>query len=193
MSKTVVCLGDSNTYGYDPRGTFGGRYPADVRWTAQLVQTGQYVIHNLGENGREIPHTPFALDLLARQLDALQPFDGICILLGANDLLCGASPTQAAARMEELLDMLAGYGMPLLLLAPPRFAPGDWVTDTNLIDASAQLADYYRMLAAVRSLSFVDAGTWGIPLCFDGVHFTGEGHQRFAKHAQQTFADAFGI
>ena len=28
----VICFGDSNTYGYDPRGYFGGRYNADCRW-----------------------------------------------------------------------------------------------------------------------------------------------------------------
>lgn len=191
MGKTVVCLGDSNTYGYDPRGAFGGRYPAEVRWTAQLDRTGQYLIHNLGENGREIPHTRFACDLLARQLDTLRPFDGMCILLGANDLLCGASPVQAAARMENLLDILDGYGVPLLLLAPPRFVPGDWMPGQSLIDASAQLAGYYRTLAADRGLAFADTGAWDISLCFDGVHFTEAGHRRFAAQAQAAFAAAF--
>ena len=28
----VICFGDSNTYGYDPRGYFGGRYDGDNRW-----------------------------------------------------------------------------------------------------------------------------------------------------------------
>ena len=28
----VICFVDSNTYGYDPRGYFGGRYEADFRW-----------------------------------------------------------------------------------------------------------------------------------------------------------------
>ena len=27
----VICFGDSNTYGYDPRSYFGGRYPRDSR------------------------------------------------------------------------------------------------------------------------------------------------------------------
>lgn len=192
MPKTILCIGDSNTYGYDPRGAFGGRYPTDVRWTARLEQSGAWVIHNLGENGREIPHSPFSIKLLAQQLDALRPWDGLCILLGANDLLCGASPAGAAARMDTLLDQLTGYGAPILLLAPPRFVPGDWVTDANLIDASAQLAGYFRTLAADRGLAFADASDWDIPLCFDGVHFTEEGHRRFAMHAQEIFADAFG-
>ena len=28
----VICYGDSNTYGYDPRSWLGGRYDADSRW-----------------------------------------------------------------------------------------------------------------------------------------------------------------
>ena len=38
----VICFGDSNTYGYDPRGYFGGRYDADSRWVDILAaNTGQ--------------------------------------------------------------------------------------------------------------------------------------------------------
>lgn len=32
----ILCIGDSNTYGYDPRSFFGDRYPEDVRWTDNL-------------------------------------------------------------------------------------------------------------------------------------------------------------
>ncbi len=28
----IICFGDSNTYGYDPRSYLGGRYDADNRW-----------------------------------------------------------------------------------------------------------------------------------------------------------------
>ena len=27
----IACLGDSNTYGYDPHSPFGGRYPYEIR------------------------------------------------------------------------------------------------------------------------------------------------------------------
>lgn len=37
----VICFGDSNTYGYDPRGYFGGRYEGDSRWVDILsAETG---------------------------------------------------------------------------------------------------------------------------------------------------------
>lgn len=192
MAKQIMCIGDSNTWGYDPRGFGGGRYPAAVRWTARLDSQSGWVIHNLGENGREIPHSAFALRLLGQQLDALAPFDGICLMLGSNDLLCGASPAAAAVRMENLLDRLGAYGAPLLLIAPPRFCSGTWVAEEGLLDASARLAGLYRTLAQDRTVAFADAGGWDIPLAFDGVHFTEEGHVKFAERVQAAFAQAFG-
>ena len=32
----ILCFGDSNTYGYDPRSFLDDRYPADVRWNPDL-------------------------------------------------------------------------------------------------------------------------------------------------------------
>ena len=40
----VICFGDSNTYGYDPRGPFGSRY--DRPWPDLLAElTGWQVIN----------------------------------------------------------------------------------------------------------------------------------------------------
>ena len=33
----VMCLGDSNTYGFDPRSYIGDRYPAECRWVDILA------------------------------------------------------------------------------------------------------------------------------------------------------------
>lgn len=35
--REILCYGDSNTYGYDPREPLGGRYPTAVRWTGRLA------------------------------------------------------------------------------------------------------------------------------------------------------------
>lgn len=50
--KKILCIGDSNTYGYDPRSYIGGRYPEGVRWTSCLSDS--FVI-NRGLNGMKIP------------------------------------------------------------------------------------------------------------------------------------------
>lgn len=51
----AICFGDSNTYGYDPRGYFGGRYDADSRWVDILAAETDWTGYNMGQNGREIP------------------------------------------------------------------------------------------------------------------------------------------
>ena len=50
----VICFGDSNTYGYDPRGYFGGRYDADSRWVDILAAETGWTVRNMGQNGREM-------------------------------------------------------------------------------------------------------------------------------------------
>ena len=42
----ILCFGDSNTYGYDPRGYFGGRY--DDRWPEVLAALTGWDVVNLG-------------------------------------------------------------------------------------------------------------------------------------------------
>ena len=51
----VICFGDSNTYGYDPRCYFGGRYDADSRWVDILATETGWTVYNMGQNGQEIP------------------------------------------------------------------------------------------------------------------------------------------
>ena len=76
----VICFGDSNTYGYDPRGYFGGHYDADSRWVDILAKKTGWTICNMGQNGREIPSStlPFPADT-----------DLLIVMLGTNDLLQG--------------------------------------------------------------------------------------------------------
>lgn len=52
----VICFGDSNTYGYDPRGYFGGRYDAGSRWVDILAAETGWTVCNMGEMvGRSRP------------------------------------------------------------------------------------------------------------------------------------------
>ena len=90
----IICFGDSNTYGYDPRSYLGGRYDADSRWADILVEETGWTVCNMGQNGREIPAT--APDFPADT-------DLLIVMLGINDLLQGRSPEQAAERLNRFL------------------------------------------------------------------------------------------
>lgn len=166
----LLCFGDSNTYGYDPRSYFGCRYPAKVRWTDQLAEETGWEILNCGMNGQSIPGRP------------IQPpaADVLLVMLGSNDLLGGCSAEEAAARMEQFLTPLCSEYRHILLIAPPPMKYGDWVTEERLLTDSVRLAACYRVLAERLCIHFADAGAWNVALTYDGVHFSEAGHKSFA-------------
>ena len=165
----VICFGDSNTYGYDPRGYFGGRYGADCRWVDILAAETGWTISNMGQNGREIPVAAPAFPV---------DTDLLIVMLGTNDLLQGRSPEQAAERLERFLSGISLDRSKTMLIAPPPMAMGEWVPSPQLIEDSRTYARLYQALAEWLGIRFADAGD--IPLAYDGVHFTEQGHKNFA-------------
>ncbi len=167
----VICFGDSNTYGYDPRGYFGGRYDGDNRWVDILAAETGWTVYNMGQNGREIP---VAAPTFSADTDLL------IVMLGTNDLLQGCSPEQATERLERFLATVPLDRSKILLIAPPPVALGAWVQNPQLIDGSRTFARLCQDLAEQMGIRFVDTGKWDIPLAYDGVHFTEQGHKAFA-------------
>ena len=167
----IICFGDSNTYGYDPRGYFGGRYDGDSRWVDILASETGWTVSNMGENGREIPS---AAPVLPEDTDLL------IIMLGTNDLLQGRSPEQAAEKLNRFLSGISLDRNKILLIAPPPVQLGAWVPNQQLIDDSRTFAQLCQTLAEHLGIRFADAGKWNIPLAYDGVHFTEQGHRAFA-------------
>lgn len=177
----ILCFGDSNTYGYDPRSYFGSQYPTEHRWVDLLAQKLGCDAVNAGENGREIPEGEGELMRFEMMLARHDPVDLLVIMLGTNDLLQGDPPEVVARRMEAFLEHIPLERSKILLIAPPPMQRGAWVPSKSLIDASTALNREYEALCARLGIGFADARTWDIPLTFDGVHFSEEGHGDFAE------------
>lgn len=164
----VICFGDSNTWGYDPRARFGECY--SLRWTDILAEKTGWNVINEGVNGREVPTEPAIIP---------SDIDLFLVMLGTNDLLQLDTPEAAANRMEVFLSQ--SDPTKIVLIAPPPMIWGEWVQDQELIDDSIRLAALYKDLAMKLGIRFLNADLWKVPLCFDGVHFTEEGQQVFAN------------
>lgn len=167
----VICFGDSNTYGYDPRSFFGARYETSNRWVDILRNKTGWTVSNQGENGREIPCSskPFP-----------EETDLLIIMLGTNDLLQGHSAESVAGKMERFLLSISLSPDKILLVAPPPLSPGEWVKSQGLLDASRALSEHYSIISHRLGISYTNSGSWNIDLAYDGVHFTEQGHRDFA-------------
>ena len=119
----VLCFGDSNTYGYDPRGFLGDRYPAEYRWCDLLAEKTGWEVINAGANGRDIPSD----DGIFRLLERYAPVDVLLVMLGTNNLLEGMQPDQTAAKMDAFLDGVIPRCKKVLLVSPPPMVRGAWV------------------------------------------------------------------
>lgn len=169
----LVCFGDSNTWGYDPRSYFGDRYPESYRWPDLIARKTGWDVVNMGSNGQEIPNKsqifPDNMDLLA-------------VMLGTNDLLQGNSAEDTGMRM---LRFLAGINCPrenIVLIVPPPMRYGEWVRETALLEESNKLSECYRKVAASVGVHYLDTVSWNISMAYDGVHFSESGHISFSDN-----------
>ena len=48
-----------------------------------------------------------------------------------------------------------------------------------------KLSPAYHRLAVKYDVLFADAGTWQIPMAYDHVHLSEEGHRVFARHMEK--------
>ena len=164
----VICFGDSNTFGYNPCDRCGEPYHR--RWTEILAENTGWQVINQGVNGREVPDEPVCIPV---------DTDLYLVMLGTNDLLQLDTPEATAQRMETFLS--GGDPRKLVVIAPPAMVPGEWVQDEELIGDSLRLAELYEALCDRLGVRFVNAQGWNVPLAHDGVHFTLEGQETFAR------------
>ncbi len=203
--KRIACLGDSNTYGFDPLGTPEKRYPPDSRWPDILARETGWTVFNLSENGRKIP-VPTAerrddltiADALSKIEETL-PLDLLVIMLGSNNIesclkkayikeawtgqnAVSETSGRICQRMRCFMKELKARfpKLPTLLISPPKlFLLAEY---QDVVD---KLQPLYRNAAEKYGMFFASAYAWDIPLSTDGVHFSAEGHSLFAEKLQK--------
>lgn len=195
MNKALF-YGDSNVYGYDPRGMTGGRYPVTERWS-ELIATelyGTWRIFNDGMNGRIIPENPYSLLALDKVVLEYSPLDLFAVMLGVNDLLGMATPEAdvVARRMRDFIEResrraeFLDNNTAILIISPPGILSH---MDDFLLECEAQrrrLATQMNIIAQEFGAFFVDAGEWDLDMAFDGIHLSEEGHRTFADRMIET-------
>lgn len=199
--KTVLCYGDSLTWGYNPDGP--SRHAFEDRWPSVLQEelgasveiiadglngrTTAYDDHLAGEDRNGARTLPVALG-------AHSPLDLVVIMLGANDMkpwIHGNAfvSRHGMARLAQIVRthpyQLDASAPKLLIVSPPPISETDNVDFTAAfaggIEASAHLAGQYAVLAEEIGCAFFDAGTVAKTSPLDGIHLDAENTRKIGK------------
>jgi lysophospholipase L1-like esterase len=211
--KSILCFGDSLTWGYNAIGP--GRHALEDRWPSVLqVQLGQGV-HVIAEglNGRTTAFDDHLSDadrngarVLPTLLQTHAPLDLVIILLGSNDMKPWIHGHSLPARygMARLIGIVRGHVYPIsakapqvLIVAPPMLCATDNVEFDEMFgrryEASRQLAVQYAALAQETGCSFFDAGQVAKTTPVDGVHLDAENTRAIGKALVPVVKNLLGI
>ena len=196
--STVLCYGDSNTFGMRAMRSAGdrSRFRSHARWPGQVAEALKPNVRVLCEGlpGRTTVHDDpvegehkNGLRVLPAILESHWPLDVVALMLGTNDLKTrfAVTPADIARSVERLLAVIAGSAAgpdgaapKVLLIAPPPITETGWLAGHLARGAafSHHLADAYGDLAARRGIAFLDARGVAEVDPMDGVHMTEAGH-----------------
>lgn len=200
--KTILCYGDSNTYGINPDWVKTGvfiRHGMDVRWPMRLqTLLGQdWRILEEGLNGRttvfDDPTFPgrSGLEFFRVCLESHAPLDGVIIMLGTNDTkpMFGASPMEIATGLGRLIQcakdpFLSSFGSPKKILiacpVPLGMAATKFIGDAAQVEKSKKLAPAFEMIARQYGCDFIDLAPIAKTAPEEGIHLPAEAHAAIA-------------
>ncbi|MCC6458625.1 MAG: SGNH/GDSL hydrolase family protein [Caldilineaceae bacterium] len=196
--KTVLCYGDSNTWGCNPANE--ERFGLDVRWPGILRTTlgTDYWVVEEGLSGRTtVWDDPIEGDKNGKtQLPSIlythHPFELIIIMLGTNDLKMRFSVpaydiANGAGVLVDIVNKSGcgpnGSAPQVLLVAPPPIATlKDFFADIfEAADTkSRRFAHEYERVAKLYGCHFLDAGSIIVSSEQDGIHLDASEHAKLA-------------
>ena len=206
MKKTVLCYGDSNTFGYNP--VNGLRYPLDVLWTGRLgrMLVNDWQVIEEGCNGRttiyDDPDDGWknGLDYLRPCLNSHKPIDVVILMLGSNDLkqTFRLSVEEIAAGVQTLVKVILsftlerqGFQPKIILVSPPEIGPNmihspfGYAFSADACAKSKQFSIYYQQVAKQTGCIFFDAAQYVRPSDIDSLHLMPDAHAVLAEQLLQ--------
>jgi lysophospholipase L1-like esterase len=206
--RTILCYGDSNTWGYNPK--TGDRFSRDDRWTGILRwELGEdYLIIEEGLNGRTtvwddpIEGYKNGREYLIPCLETHKPLDLVIILLGTNDLKVRFSVSAydiangAGVLVDIVMRSQSGRenGSPeVLLMAPPPISKlTEFAEMFHGAEAkSLRFSQHYTRVAAEQGCHFLDTSQFIVSSELDGIHFEADEHGKLGKAVAEAVRNIF--
>jgi len=199
--KTVLCYGDSNTWGYhakeDNRFDWHTRYPGVL---SRLLGEEYHVIED-GLCGRTTQYEsdiePYVNGKLAAELAAEihAPLDYAVIMLGTNDCkdMYGAGIEDIRRGIEEIGLCFEQKGAKILIIAPVPMrglekSPFYHEFGVYAEEKSLLLSEAYAQLAHEKNWLYLDADKIVVPGEFDHIHLEAKAHSQLAEAVFQVIS-----
>ena len=189
--KKILCYGDSNTFGYNPKD--GSRFDEKTRW-ATLLGNALGSNYEITEEG-VCDRTGFADNdkgfLYSSQrhfpkfISKIKNIDLLILWIGTNDLQFKYNLTtgQIENGLEKLINTAKNYSRRILLIPPVILSDNvleryfGFQFDSSGISKSKHIGKIYRKLSKVYNLDFFDVNKFIKPSSFDGLHYDETGHK----------------
>ncbi len=197
--KSILCFGDSNTYGLKPDGS--GRYDENTRWTgvlSSMLAPYDYRIYEEGLVGRTTVFEDATRigrngsKLLPVLLETHSPIDTVILMLGTNDCKAvnKASPKVITMGLEVLVKQIKSFNpstrivlvSPILLGEKVYLEDFDPEFNQQSVLTSKELKAYFRRLAEEYDCKFLAASDVAEPSEIDQEHMDEVSHKALAEH-----------
>ena len=213
MTKTVLCYGDSLTWGYDAETI--GRHDYKNRWPSvlQAALGSEARVIAEGLNGRTTAFDDHLADcdrngarILPTILQTHAPLDLVIFLLGTNDMkpVVAGSAFAACQGISRLVRLVRNHAWPfeldgpeILIVAPPAIcATGNVPFAASFpggIEESAKLATLYRDLADELGCGFFDGNSVAKTTPIDGIHLDADNTRALGRGLESIVRMMLGI
>ncbi len=213
--KTILCYGDSNTWGYDPKKQC--RHDYKTRWPMALKNIlnknapqnePEWWVVEEGLSGRtscredQIEGDKNGLRQLLPILESHKPIDLVAVMLGTNDLKprFNPSPYDIAQGVKNIAVAIqkTDFGPDnkapkVLIICPPPTL--DCSALKQIFGDSAELSKklpfFYKACAAECGAAFLDAGKYIKSSPVDGVHLESEAQLLLAEAVAESVKSLF--
>ncbi|WP_320195257.1 SGNH/GDSL hydrolase family protein [Agrobacterium rosae] len=214
MTKTVLCYGDSLTWGFDAENL--GRHAFEDRWPSVLQKALGTDVNVIAEglNGRTTAYDDHLADcdrngarILPTLLHSHAPLDLVIIMLGTNDLKRGIGSGNAVGAVkgvERLINLVRSHVWSfddeqpeILIVSAPHICETGNETFAAMyagaIEQSQMMGSLYRDLADDKGCGFFDAASVAVTTPVDGVHLDAENTRAIGRGLEPVVRMMLGL
>ena len=192
--KNIICYGDSNTFGFNPKD--GSRYDKDTRWTSILQKNlgTEYNVINEGMCDRTGFVGNSNGDLFSAQkhfpqlISQSENIDTLILLIGTNDLQFqyAINIETIEKGLENLIKLAQTKVNKIIIILPVvldnKILKGYFRDrfDETSVTKSTKVGEIYKKIADIYHCEIFDVNKFVKPSDIDGLHYDEMSHKIIA-------------